>query len=260
MIATTFASIALLLQVAAAPPAPPLLSTTPTPPVGAPAEPTSMSGLPLQVGDLPPGTVAVRVIRQSFADNVTSQPVELQVVGPSGKMLEARTDSAGRATFPGLSVGSVVFARTSLDGESLMSQQFELPAQGGVRLVLVAGIGAGSAATASPVASGLSAAASRTVAPDVPVGAASAVPMAMPSGSLSGSGVSAFAVPLLALATIGAGVWWMTARRRAHVASYDDLFEALVALEHAHASGRPTPDDYSVRRESLIEQLVSMRR
>ena len=60
-----------------------------------------MSGLPLQVGDLPPGTVAVRVIRQSFANNVANQPVELQVVGSSGKVLEVPTDASGRATFPG---------------------------------------------------------------------------------------------------------------------------------------------------------------
>ena len=53
------------------------LSTTPVPAPGAEAQPGQMSGLPLQVSDLPPGTVSVRVIRRTFADNVAGQEVKL---------------------------------------------------------------------------------------------------------------------------------------------------------------------------------------
>lgn len=120
---------------------PPVLSTTPTIPPGAQTEPSQMSGMPLQVGDLPPGTVAVRVIRKTFGQNVVSVPVELRV-GDASAAETSVTDPEGRATFHGLRVGAVVRTKATVDEETLESQSFQLPAQGGVRLVLVAGVGA----------------------------------------------------------------------------------------------------------------------
>jgi hypothetical protein len=105
-----------------------------------------MSGLPLQVADLPPGTVTVRVIRGSFAENLANLQVGL-IVGQSGQTLQAVTDQSGRAEFNALAVGELVQARTTVDGETLESQQFALPPDGGVRLVLVAGSGAERTAT-----------------------------------------------------------------------------------------------------------------
>jgi hypothetical protein len=118
---------------------PPVLSTVPSPPAGAMPQPGQMSGLPLQVGDLPPGIVAVRVIRRSFAENIADQPVELRVAR-TNQVLKAATGAGGRAQFDAVAVGETVRVRAVVDGEILESQDFTVPALGGVRLVLVAGV------------------------------------------------------------------------------------------------------------------------
>ena len=129
---------------------PPLLSTVPSPPAGATPVPADMSGQPLQVGDLPPGVAVVRVIRRSFADNIRAQRVQLQV-GPDGRRMEAVTDNSGRARFDGLRIGDTVRVSAAVDGEALGSGAFVIPAEGGVRMLLVAGVGAGEPAGAAPM-------------------------------------------------------------------------------------------------------------
>lgn len=137
-------------------PALPLLSTAPDVPLGAsPLAP--MAGLPLQVPDLAPGVVSVRVVRRGFENPVVGHDVEL-VVG-SGRPLRASTDAEGRALFPAQAIGAVVHANTIVDGETLESQAFPLPDRGGVRMVLVAGAGAsipaGGPAPEPPVGGGI---------------------------------------------------------------------------------------------------------
>jgi hypothetical protein len=102
-----------------------------------------MSGVPLPVGDVPVGTVTVRVVRGSLANVVAGHDVELTVGGASRT---ARTNDAGRAEFGGLQTGARVKAATVVDGERLQSQEFEVPSNGGVRLMLVAAAPGGSAA------------------------------------------------------------------------------------------------------------------
>ncbi len=94
-----------------------------------------MSGVPLPVNDVAPGTVTVRVIRGSLANVVPGQDVELQVGGASRTV---KTNDAGRAEFNGLAPGTRVKAMTVVDGERLESQEFDVPATGGIRLMLVA--------------------------------------------------------------------------------------------------------------------------
>ena len=53
-------------------------------------------------------------------------------------MLTVKTDDAGRAQFDKLPAGSPVKAVAVVDGERLESQEFPAPAQGGIRLMLVA--------------------------------------------------------------------------------------------------------------------------
>jgi hypothetical protein len=237
---------------AAAPPrapavAPPLLSTTPTPPIGAVSEPTQMSGLPLQVGDLPPGTVAVRVIRQSFANNVASHPVELHH-GASGRALESTTNSAGRALFDGLAVGELISVSAVVDGERLESQRFELPAQGGVRLVLVAGVGAGVAGPASQTSMHVS----------QPLAAST------PDPTVAGSGAPLYLVPFAVLVLSGAGIWWSRTRPLRDPSSgpaggspdRDALFEALISLERERAAGSLESAVYTERHDELISLLM----
>jgi hypothetical protein len=106
------------------------------PPSGAQMPDASqMSGVPLPVGDLAPGTITVRVVRGSMANVIAGHPVELQG-GPTP--LTVTTNSTGRAEFQGLRVGTRVKAVTTVDGERLESQEFEVPQNGGVRLALVA--------------------------------------------------------------------------------------------------------------------------
>jgi hypothetical protein len=151
---------------------PRMLSTVPDAPPGASAVPADMSGVPLQVGDLPPGVVTVRVIRRSFDNNVSNQPVKIRR-DRTGEVFESLTDATGRAWFQELAIGETVRAQTTLEEETLESQSFALPSGGGVRLVLAAGVGAGSAAApwtlAAAVTSGRATAAAPTFLPSVQV-------------------------------------------------------------------------------------------
>ena len=114
------------------------------PPAGMP-DAKQMSGIPLPVSELAVGTVTVRVVRGSMVNPVIDQPVELS--GGSSPMT-ARTNESGRAEFTGLRPGTRVTASTTVDGERLASQEFSVPATGGVRVALVAA----SAQTGQPAA------------------------------------------------------------------------------------------------------------
>jgi hypothetical protein len=100
-------------------------------------DPSLMHGKPLPAGDLPSGTVTVRVMREAIGNNVAGQAVRLAV---DGAVRTATTDTEGRAQFDGLSVGAQVRAEAVVDGEMLTSDTFAVPATGGLRVALVAGI------------------------------------------------------------------------------------------------------------------------
>jgi hypothetical protein len=94
-----------------------------------------MSGVPLPVGDLAPGTVTVRVVRGTMANVIAGQTVDL--TGGSSP-LSAKTNDAGRAEFTGVTPGTRVKASATVNGERLESQEFTVPSAGGVRVALVA--------------------------------------------------------------------------------------------------------------------------
>jgi hypothetical protein len=94
-----------------------------------------MSGVPLPVSDLPVGTVTVRVVRGAMTNVISGQLVEL-TGGPS--TVSAKTNDAGRAEFTGLQPGTRVKASTTVSGERIESQEFAVPAVGGIRVALVA--------------------------------------------------------------------------------------------------------------------------
>lgn len=104
-----------------------------------------MSGTPLPAPELPDGTVTVRVVRERMGNNVAGQEVGL--VTPDGRVT-AVTDAQGRAEFTSVPVGTEVTAETTIDGDTLRSQPFVVPAGGGVRVALVAGAEAAAAAEA----------------------------------------------------------------------------------------------------------------
>lgn len=100
-------------------------------------DPKQMSGLPLPVSDLAPGTLTVRVVKGSMANPIPNQPVEL-FVGGATPPRTASTNDTGRAEFTGLAAGASVRAVTTVAGERLESQEFQMPSSGGIRLALVA--------------------------------------------------------------------------------------------------------------------------
>jgi hypothetical protein len=93
-----------------------------------------MSGMPLPVGDMAPGTVVVRVIRGGLANPLVNHKVEL--VG-AGAPMSLTTNETGRAEFKGLTPGTRVKAITVIGAERLESQEFAVPPNGGIRLMLV---------------------------------------------------------------------------------------------------------------------------
>jgi hypothetical protein len=100
-------------------------------------DPSAIAGQPLPAPELPNATVSVRVVRERMGNNIAGQQVTL-LVGATPRA--AKTDAQGRAQFDGLTPGLIVQATTTVDGEVLTSQQFSVPATGGVRVALISGI------------------------------------------------------------------------------------------------------------------------
>jgi hypothetical protein len=105
-------------------------------------DPSAIAGTPLPAPELPNGTITVRVVRERMGNNVAGQDVTL-TIGQDKRTV--KTDAQGRAQFDGLPSGASVQATTTVDGETLTSQQFAVPARGGVRVALIAGIAAAKA-------------------------------------------------------------------------------------------------------------------
>lgn len=93
-----------------------------------------MSGMPLNVGELAPGTVTVRVVRGAMTNPLPGQKVEL--TGDVTASVE--TNAEGRAEFTGLRLGAHIKASVTVDGERIESQEFHVPEKGGIRVALVA--------------------------------------------------------------------------------------------------------------------------
>jgi hypothetical protein len=103
----------------------------------------AMAARPLMVGDLPVGTVTVRVGRGSLTNAAVGLKVEARVTAPGGKTSQRteETKADGRATFTDLPVGAEFIAETVVDGERLQTAAFAIPEQGGARLMLVSSQG-----------------------------------------------------------------------------------------------------------------------
>jgi hypothetical protein len=100
-------------------------------------DPSLIHGRAIPAGELPNGTVTIRVVREAIGNNVPGQPVRVTV----GRTVQtATTDEQGRAEFKQLPKGADAVAEVTVDGERLQSQPFNVPTSGGLRVILVAGI------------------------------------------------------------------------------------------------------------------------
>ena len=107
------------------------------------------AGMPLADGALPPGSMTVRVVKGAFDGDLSGISVEVEVAGQ--KTLSAQTGAMGRAEFAHLPIGGTVRASTIVNGERLQSDVFAMPAESGVRVLLVTGTGASMASAGTPV-------------------------------------------------------------------------------------------------------------
>jgi hypothetical protein len=108
-------------------------------PPAAEGDAQAMAARPLMVGDLPVGTVTVRVGRGSLSNAAVGIDVVASVTAPGGKatMRTEKTKSDGRATFADLPVGAQFQAQAVVDGQRLQTASFAIPAEGGARLMLL---------------------------------------------------------------------------------------------------------------------------
>lgn len=110
--------------------------TQPPPPAGGGAtQMVRAAGMPLNDGALAPGTLTVRVVQGAFTGNLSGLDVELTVEGQAPK--QAVTGADGRAQFAHLPIGARVQASVAVGDERLVSEAFAMPAESGVRLLLV---------------------------------------------------------------------------------------------------------------------------
>jgi hypothetical protein len=106
-------------------------------------DPSQMAGRPLPAPELPTGTVSVRLVRERMGNNIANHAVTLE--GLKSGPATGKTDEQGRAQFTGVAAGTMVTAGAVVDGETLRSQPFAVPANGGVRVALIAGLEAAAA-------------------------------------------------------------------------------------------------------------------
>jgi hypothetical protein len=94
-----------------------------------------MSGIPRPDPSLPTGTVSVRLVRGQVSNFVVGHPVEFLVNGMSKTVT---TDATGHAVASRLAPGATLRAVATVDGERIESEEFPLPSEGGVAIMLVA--------------------------------------------------------------------------------------------------------------------------
>ena len=105
----------------------------------------AMLGRPLPDPQKPAGTVTVRVSKNIPMNGVPGVEVTAIIVKPGGEGRKkvVATDPEGRALFEGLEPGGTFEASATVDGEQLQVGKFPIPGKGGVRVILVAALGAG---------------------------------------------------------------------------------------------------------------------
>jgi hypothetical protein len=100
-------------------------------------DPSQIAGRAIPAPELPNGTVSVRLVREQLGNNIAGHDVKVMV---SGAARAARTDESGRAMFADLPADAQATAEADVDGERVVSMPFSVPAQGGIRVILISGL------------------------------------------------------------------------------------------------------------------------
>src|SRR5882672_8570366 len=100
-------------------------------------DPTEIAGLALPAPELPDGTIVIRLVREQLGNNISNHDVKV-TAGDTSK--NGKTDDSGRAQITGLPAGATALADTNVDGEQVTSKPFTVPAKGGIRVILIAGL------------------------------------------------------------------------------------------------------------------------
>jgi hypothetical protein len=103
----------------------------------------AISGKPLPDQGMPAGTVSVRVARKMPVNGAAGVDVDAIIKNAGGDLRKRtlKTDAGGRVLFDSLAPGEEFHAEVTVDGERLTTDTFPVPAQGGVRTMLIAGLG-----------------------------------------------------------------------------------------------------------------------
>jgi hypothetical protein len=100
-------------------------------------DPTQMAGMAIPAPELPNGTISVRLVREQLGNNIVGHEVSVT----AGSVTKAgTTDETGRAMITGLPGHEQATAQATVGGERVVSKPFEVPDQGGIRVILIAGI------------------------------------------------------------------------------------------------------------------------
>ena len=103
----------------------------------------AISGRPLPDTGMPAGMITVRVARKLPANGVADAEVTAIIEAPGGESRKrtAKTDASGRATFESVPAGHRFRAEVVVDREKLATETFTVPSSGGVRTMLIGGLG-----------------------------------------------------------------------------------------------------------------------
>src|SRR5688500_1538499 len=100
-------------------------------------DPTQIAGRALPAPELPTATVSARLVREALSTRSVGHEVK---VTAGGATKTGKTDDTGRAAISKLPAGATATAEAVVDGEPLTSKPFEVPEQGGVRVILISGL------------------------------------------------------------------------------------------------------------------------
>jgi len=100
-------------------------------------DPSLIAGKALPAPELPDGTVSVRVVREAMGNNIAGLTASVTAGGVTKR---GTTDEQGRAQLVGFPASAEGAASATVDGELLTSDPFQVPATGGIRIILISGL------------------------------------------------------------------------------------------------------------------------